>query len=128
MAGCRRALIVELEVLERREGVVVGLGALLAGALGAVTVLAVEVAAARGAQPRAVGLAQHHERRVEHHGVRDRLGEVERALGADDVEAVLERLGVVGLVNLGGRHGGQVTDVMRQPARHAMFAEMTSVL
>ena len=63
----------------------------------AAAVAKVQVGAAGGAQPFAIGLAEHHERRIHDHGVVDGISEVDHAVLAEHLKIVLIRVWIVRL-------------------------------
>lgn len=64
---------------------------------GAIALLDVEIATAGGAQTTAIGLAEHHKRRVHNDRVIDGLTQIDDAVLTQELVAVLVDLGILGL-------------------------------
>lgn len=60
--------------------------------------LNVEIATASGAQTAAIGLAEHHKRRVHNDRVIDGLAQIDDAILTQELVAILVGLGILGLL------------------------------
>ena len=91
-------LLIELEILQCCKWIFRGSGPFCLCLGGAIALLDVEITTASGAQTTAIGLAQHHKRRVHNDRVIDGLTQIDDAILTQELVAVLVGLGILGLV------------------------------
>ena len=73
-------LLIELEILQCCKWIFRGLGPFGLGLGSTIALLDVEIATASGAQTAAIGLAEHHERRVHNDRVIDGLAQIDETV------------------------------------------------
>ena len=91
-------LLIELEILQCCKWIFRGSGPFCLCLGGAIALLDVEIATACGAQTAAIGLAEHHKRRVHNDRVVDGLTQIHDAVLTQELVAVLVGLGILGFL------------------------------
>ena len=91
-------LLIEPEILQCCKWIFRGLGPFGLGLGSTIALLDVEIATASGAQTAAIGLAEHHERRVHNDRVIDGLAQIDETVLTQELVAVLVSLGILGLL------------------------------
>ena len=91
-------LLIKLEILQCCKWIFRGSGPFRLCLGGAIALLDVEIATACGAQTTAIGLAEHHKRRVHNDRVIDGLAQIDDAVLTQELVAVLVGLGILGLL------------------------------
>ena len=91
-------LLIKLEILHCCKWIFRGSGPFCLCLGGAIALLDVEIATACGAQTTAIGLAEHHKRRVHNDRVIDGLTQIDDTVLTQELVAVLVGLGILGLI------------------------------